>query len=64
MGGLTFHYGNFVWGLLMLILGVPLGLSIAHFASVVLRVPGALACTAIARNHSNDDLIEISRRSM
>lgn len=61
-GGFVVNYGVWWLAILMLIFGLPLGLAVAHFSSVVLRLPGAAICTAIARRPGNEDLMEISRR--
>jgi hypothetical protein len=60
--GLTANYGNLLFGFLMLGFGMPLGLAAAHFVSVVLRLPGALICSAVAQRPGNEDLLAIVRR--
>lgn len=62
--GLTFYYGNVVFGLLMLFLGMPLGFSIVHFVSVLLRMPGAAICMSIAKKSHNGELMEITPRKL
>jgi hypothetical protein len=61
---LTFQYGNLIAGLLMVFLGVPLGMSIVHFSSVVLRLPGAAVCVAIANKYQDGGFPEIPPRNL
>jgi hypothetical protein len=60
-GYLTFAYGNFLVGFAMVILGLPIGLSLAHFASVLLRMPGAAILVAITNMPGNEDLAARAR---
>lgn len=55
-GFLTFAYGDFMLGLLMLTFGTALGLALAHLLSIVLRLPGAYILRWISNQPGNQDL--------
>lgn len=60
-GYITFAYGSFLLGLAMIIFGLPIGLTLAHFASMLLRMPGAALLVAISNRPGNEDLAARSR---
>jgi len=53
---LIFPSVNFIYGFLMVVLGFPLGVSLAHFTSVLLRLPGAALLAWISSKDGNHDL--------
>lgn len=60
-GYLNFAYGNVLGGLVMLALGLPIGLTLSQFASVLLRMPGAAILASIANLDGNEDLAARAR---
>jgi hypothetical protein len=60
-GFLNFAYGNPIFGFLMIIFGIPIGLTLAHFSALILSFPGALLLTWISNRKGFEDLQRFSR---